>query len=227
MDARLFHHPLTKPSYLLPSFLQILHWTNSNHPLLEFTSQTDCLTSDFRVSVKEVSRLIHNLESSKATGPDEVPVVVLKNISPEIAPILSRLLTVVLRRSVFLPHRKPLLSAQSLRILVIAPLHLNTDQIACRVNTNKLLSDVQYGFRISRSTADVLTVISHVIIKALDSTFDARAIALDISKAFYQVWHKGLLCKLSSYGISGRVQSIIKSFLTHHIHLYFLFANHS
>ena len=53
-----------------------------------------------------------------------------------------------------------------------------------------------------------------MIIKALDSTFEARAIALDISKAFEQVWHKGLLCKLSSYGISGRVHSIIKSFLT-------------
>ena len=57
-------------------------------------------------------------------------------------------------------------------------------------------------------------MISHRISKALDSTFDARAIALDISKAFDQVWHKGLLYKLSSYGISGRVYSIIKSFLT-------------
>ena len=101
MGARLFHHPLTKPSYLLPFFLQILHWTNSNHPLLEFTSQTDCLTSDFRVSVKEVSRLIHDLESSKATGPDEVPVVVLKNISPEISPILSRLFNRCLKEKCF------------------------------------------------------------------------------------------------------------------------------
>ena len=71
---------------------------------------------------------------------------------------------------------------------------------------------MQYGFRHARSTADVLTVISHRISEALDSTYDARTIALDISKAFDQVWHKGLLHKLSSYGISGRIYSIIKSF---------------
>ena len=75
------------------------------------------------------------------------------------------------------------------------------------------LSDVQYGFRSSRSTADVLTVVSHRISKALDSSFDGRVIALDISKAFDQVWHKGLLHKLTSYGITGRLNSTLKSFL--------------
>ena len=82
------------------------------------------------------------------------------------------------------------------------------------LSKNNLLADVQYGFRHARSTADVLTVISHRISEALDSTYDARAIALDISKVFDQVWHNGLLHKLSSYGISGRIYSIIKSFLS-------------
>ena len=71
------------------------------------------------------------------------------------------------------------------------------------INANNLLSDVQYGFRSSRSTADVLTVISHRISKALDSTFDARAIALDISKAFDQVWHRGQLHKFLVMAYQG------------------------
>ena len=37
-------------------------------------------------------------------------------------------------------------------------------------------------------------------------------IALDIWKAFDKVWHKGLLHKLRSYGVSGKVFDIIKSF---------------
>ena len=82
------------------------------------------------------------------------------------------------------------------------------------LSKNNLLSDVQYGFRSARSTADVLTVITHRISEALDSSFDGRVIALDISKAFDQVWHKGLFRKITSYGISGRVYSIIKSFLS-------------
>ena len=59
-----------------------------------------------------------------------------------------------------------------------------------------------------------VTVITHRISQALNKGFGARAIALDISKAFDKVWHKGLLLKLSSYGISGKVHATIKSFLS-------------
>ena len=41
-----------------------------------------------------------------------------------------------------------------------------------------------------------------------------RAVALDISKAFDRVWHAGLLHKLRSYGISGRIFGLISSFLS-------------
>ena len=81
------------------------------------------------------------------------------------------------------------------------------------LDAHSLLSDVQYGFRSSRSPADVLTVVSHRISKALDSSFDGRVIALDISKAFDQVWHMGVLHKLTSYGITGRLNSTLKYFL--------------
>ena len=53
---------------------------------------------------------------------------------------------------------------------------------------NHLLCDEQYGFRSSRSTADVLTVITHRVSEALDEGFMTRAVALDISKAFDKVW---------------------------------------
>ena len=36
---------------------------------------------------------------------------------------------------------------------------------------------------------------------------------LDISKAFDNVWHDGLLFKLKNYGISGFLFTIIKDFL--------------
>ena len=39
----------------------------------------------------------------------------------------------------------------------------------------------------------------------------ARAVALDISKAFDRVWHAGLLHKLKSYVISGQIFGLISS----------------
>ena len=77
-----------------------------------------------------------------------------------------------------------------------------------------LFSDFQYGFRSSRSTADLLTVVSDRIAGAFNRSGATRAVALDISKAFDRVWHAGLLHKLKSYGISGQIYDLISSFLS-------------
>ena len=74
-------------------------------------------------------------------------------------------------------------------------------------------SHFQYGFRSSRSTADLLTVVSDRIARAFNRSGATRAVALDISKVFDRVWHAGLLHKLKSYGISGQIFGLISSFL--------------
>ena len=74
-------------------------------------------------------------------------------------------------------------------------------------------SDFQYGFRSSRSTADLLTVVSDRITRAFNKSGATRAVALDISKAFDRVCHAGLLHKLKSYGISRQIFGLISSFL--------------
>ena len=50
-----------------------------------------------------------------------------------------------------------------------------------------LFSDFQYGFRSSRSTADLLTVVSDRIARAFNRSGATGAVALDISKAFDRV----------------------------------------
>ena len=47
-----------------------------------------------------------------------------------------------------------------------------------------LFSDFQYGFRSSRSTADLLTVVSDRIARDFNRSGATQAVALDISKAF-------------------------------------------
>ena len=77
-----------------------------------------------------------------------------------------------------------------------------------------LFSDFQYGFRSSRSTADLLTVVSDRIARAFNRSAGTQAAALDISKAFDRVWYAGLLHKLKSYGISGQIFGLISAFLS-------------
>ena len=55
-----------------------------------------------------------------------------------------------------------------------------------------LLSDFQYGFRPSRSTADLPTVVSDRIAMVFQKSGTTRAVALYIFKAFNRVWHSML-----------------------------------
>ena len=91
---------------------------------------------------------------------------------------------------------------------------LVNNRIVDHLEKGGLFSDFQYGFRSSRSTADLLTVVSDRIAWAFNRSGATRAVALDISKAFDRVWHAGLLHKLKSYGISGQIFSLISSFLS-------------
>ena len=77
-----------------------------------------------------------------------------------------------------------------------------------------LFPDFKYCFRSSRSTADLLTVLSDRIARAFNRSGATGAVALDISEAFDRVWRAGLLHKFKSYGISGHVFGLIFSFLS-------------
>ena len=48
-----------------------------------------------------VKKVITNLDSSKASGPDCIPVVVLKNCEPELSYILAELFNMCLKESCF------------------------------------------------------------------------------------------------------------------------------
>ena len=63
-------------------------------------------------------------------------------------------------------------------------------------------------------TADLLEVVSDKIVRAFSRSGAARAVTLDISKAFDRVWHACLLHKLNCYGSSSQIYGLILSFLS-------------
>ena len=76
-----------------------------------------------------------------------------------------------------------------------------------------LFSDFQYGFRSSRSTADLLRVVSEKIARAFNRSGTTQAVALDISKAFVKVLLV-FFTNLTFYEVSGQIFSLTLSFLS-------------
>ena len=74
--------------------------------LPSFPSRTNGKLHNISVTPKMVKKVIMNLDSSKASGPDCIPVVVLKNCEPELSHILAELFIVCLKQSCFPDFRK-------------------------------------------------------------------------------------------------------------------------
>ena len=66
-----------------------------------FPSRTNLKLHNISVTPKMVKKVIMNLDLSKASGPDCIPVVVLKNCEPELSYILAELLSKCLEESCF------------------------------------------------------------------------------------------------------------------------------
>ena len=196
-----------------------------------FPSRTNLKLHNISVTPKIVRKVVMNLDLSKASGPDCIPVVVLKNCEPELSYILAELFNKCLKESCFpdcwkvssvVPVFKNVgerstaknycpVSLLSLVSKVFEKLVNN--RIVGHLEKCSLFPDFQYGFRSSRSTADLLTVVSDRIARAFNKSGATRAVTLDISKAFDRVWHAGFLHKRKSYGISGQIFGLISSFL--------------
>ena len=77
------------------------------------------------------------------------------------------------------------------------------------VTENELISPNQLGFKPGDSCINQHLAITHEIYKSFDEGFEVGGVFLDISKAFDQVGHEGLIFKLKQNGISGNLPNLL------------------
>ena len=220
--AKLFAEKFSKNSKL----------DDSGISLPVFPSRTNLKLHNIYVTPKMVDKVIMNLALSKASGLDCIPLVVLKYCELELSYILAELFNKCLKESCFpdcwkvssvFPVFKNVRKRSAAKNYHPVSLFFVVSKVFEKIVNNgivndpgkcDLFSDFQNGFRSSRSTADLLTVVSDRIARAFKRSGATRTMALDISKAFDRVWHGGLLHKLRSWGISGQIFGLISSFLS-------------
>ena len=218
--AKLFAKNLSKNSNL----------DDSGITLPVFPSRTNLKLHNISITPNMIKKVITDLDSSKASGPDCIPVVVLKNCEPVLSYVLAKLFNKCLKESCFpdcwksssvvlvfknVGERSTAKNYHPVSLLSMVSKvfeKLVNNRIVDHLEKCGLFCDFQYGFRSCRSTADLLTVVSDRIARDFNRSGATRRVALDISKAFDRVWHAGLLHKLKSYGISGQIFGLISSF---------------
>ena len=178
-----------------------------------------------------VEKVIINLDLSKASGTDCIPVVDLKNSEPELNFILAELFNKCLKEfyfpdcwkvSLLVPVFKNVGERSTAKndcpVSLLSSLFskafekLVNNIIVDHLNKCGLFSDIWYGFRSFQSTEDLLTVASNRSVRTFNRSGATKAVALNIFKAFDRVWCAGLLHKLKSMEIQVRYLALLLLF---------------
>ena len=182
------------------------------------------------ISNEEVLDIINQLQN-KATGPQSIPIKLLKLIPDLILIPLCKIINHSFQTGVFLDALKlneiiPILKGGSTEELNdYRPISLLSifDTIIEKLMHKRLydflqehnvLFQNQFGFRKNNSTNFTLLEITAKIKETIDNKKYGCRIFIDLRKAFDTVNHEILLRKLEHYGIRGKVLFWFKSYLT-------------
>jgi len=183
-----------------------------------------------QTETSEITKLIKNLETDKACGPDKITNKMLKLASPSLSPLLSKLFNILLLNSTYpdvwkigivcIIYKKGEKSnPENYRPITLLSTisklfeKLIYNSIFSHISNLNLLYKYQSGFLRGHSTADQLLSIISFIFEAFHENKDVRAIFLDIAAAFDTIPHNLLLHKIKAYGIRGNCHDLLHSYL--------------
>ena len=170
------------------------------------------------------------IKIDKASGPDNIPSRLLKELVEELAPCLANIFQSSIdsgqlpedwRRAKIAPAFKKGNTCQAENHRPISWTCICCkllEHIVCRhlndhLDQYHLLSRFQHGFCTRHSCETQLLTTVHDLMQMFDSRKQVDVAVLDFSKAFDTVPHKRLLKKLSHYGIDGPILLWISAFL--------------
>jgi hypothetical protein len=183
------------------------------------------------ISEKDVEDVLKCLDTNKAYGPDNVSPRLIKEAGHTIVGVLTKIFNKSLslakfpsmwKRANVLPIFKKaetFITTNYRPVSLLSVLAKIFEKIVFKYLFNYfrdhfLVSVWQSGFLPGSSTVTQLTEIYDQFCKAVCNGKEIRVVFLDISKAFDRVWHKGLLYKLKSCGITGRLLDWLKDYLS-------------
>ena len=185
---------------------------------------------EIEVGSEGISKLLKNLKTDKAAGPDQIKPLLLKELHQQLSPIIQVLFQLSLDSGT-LPQDwvtanvSPLFKKGdrtkpanyrpiSLTCILCKTLeHIVTSNLVKHFTSNNILYDLQHGFREKRSCETQLVMLVDELARNIQKGKQTDLVLLDFSKAFDKVSHEKLIFKLHQYGIKGKNLEWIRAFL--------------
>jgi len=177
-----------------------------------------------------VTKLLKGLDPNKASGPDNIPCRVLKELAHELSPVVTALfrqsldqgsLPVEWTEAIISPVFKKgniHLASNYRPVSLTCVLSKLMEHVICKhilnhLDAHNILTVFQHGFRKSHSCETQLLLTIDDLMTSHERKMQTDIAVLDFSRAFDTVPHERLLGKLDHYGIRGPIKTWIRSFL--------------
>ena len=203
-----------------------------DHPSIKKIQENVDASMNFsfeKVSPEYISKIINNLDASKAFQQDDIPTKILKDNSDLYSHFIAANYNNGLENGGIFPDQlkhadvKPVYKKDSrndkknYRPVSILP-NLSKIYERCMHDQlskyfDKILSKFQFGFRKGFSTQQCLLAMIEKLRKSLDKGGASAALLTDLSKAFDCLPHDLLIAKLHAYGIEEVSLNFIFSYL--------------
>jgi exonuclease III len=179
----------------------------------------------------EVFKTIQTLKNTFSSGWDGIPTSIVKASAHLISSPLSDIINSSFKNGIFpdalkFAEIKPLFkkddSCQMSNYRPIALLPVWTkifekiflERLFSFFDTHKILNDLQFGFQKKTSTVHAVYTLVESVLQSLDGGDRVSSVLCDLSKAFDCVNHDLLLNKLEFYGIRGKANDWLFSYLS-------------
>ena len=194
-------------------------------------NQNETLNFDFPTAkVEDINKIIKSLNPRKATGPDGIPVKILKIARNVIDSHLTNIINRDIKENKF---------SEDAKTALVRPLYKNNDWDKIenyspvsilngfsKVNwryllnsfsnhTEKIISNFIAAYRKTYSSSHVLIRLIENWKKHLDNKKIVGTVLMDLSKAFDCIPHDLLIAKLHAYGFNKNALIFLYSFLKH------------
>ena len=219
-----------KANILNQQFCSVFNKEEDSSSLPDLGSSSFPSIGHIEVTTNGVIKLLKKINPHKATGPDNIPARLLKELADSLGPMLtilyqasldSGILPTIWKAATVAPifkkgdRNKPSnYRPISLTVICCKLLeHIIHSSMMRHFDSCNILTDFQHGFRKARSCESQLIITVDDIANNLDDGLQTDLILLDFSKAFDKVPHLHLLHKLQHYGIKGSLLTWISNFL--------------
>ena len=162
---------------------------------------------DIHITQPGVEKLLLDIKVGKASGPDEVPAKMLKELAPVIAKVLTSIYNATLlhgslpddwlKANVCPVFKKgETFKASNYRPVSLSCLcckimeHIVLSNMMNHIDNNNIFVDNQHGFRSKRSTESQLLITIDQLANNMCGGGQTDVIVLDFSKAFDKVDHR-------------------------------------